>query len=166
MGRRARRPHRGDRGPACRRRKSTARIGDIAAEVGILAINARIVAARAGEHGKGFAVVAEAISELARQTAERDQRHFRRRHRLQRLRHGSIRDEAAEVVTDADRVLESGQSTDAALSAIGGHLETTQKGVARLGDDLGTLTRANEVFRPVLRPARLTASRTDRHTGA
>jgi methyl-accepting chemotaxis protein len=49
---------------------STARIGDIASEVGILAINARIVAARAGEHGKGFAVVAEAISELAQQTAD------------------------------------------------------------------------------------------------
>jgi methyl-accepting chemotaxis protein len=128
---------------------STARIGDIAAEVGILAINARIVAARAGEHGKGFAVVAEAISELAQQTAN--------------VTNGisgevtafsaavtAIRDEAAEVVTDADRVLESGQGTDAALSAIGGHLETTQRGVARLSDDLGSLTRANEVFRPVL----------------
>jgi hypothetical protein len=31
-----------------------------------------------------------------------------------------------------------------------GHLETTQRGVARLGDDLATLTRANETFRPVL----------------
>jgi methyl-accepting chemotaxis protein len=46
--------------------RSTARIGDIASEVGILAINARIVAARAGEHGKGFAVVADAISALSR----------------------------------------------------------------------------------------------------
>jgi methyl-accepting chemotaxis protein len=53
------------------------------------------------------------------------------------------------VVEDADRVLESGQSTDAALNAIGGHLETTQRGVARLGEDLGRLTQANEAFRPV-----------------
>jgi predicted nuclease with TOPRIM domain len=60
-----------------------------------------------------------------------------------------IRDEAADVGADADRVLESGQSTDAALNAIGGHLETTQRGVARLSEDLGRLTQANEAFRPV-----------------
>jgi methyl-accepting chemotaxis protein len=129
--------------------QSTARIGDIAAEVGILAINARIVAARAGEHGKGFAVVAEAISDLARQTAEvttgisGDVTAFS-------TSVGSIRAEIAEVLSLADQVLESGHSTDAALNAVSGHLETTQRGVARLGDDLATLTRANETFRPVL----------------
>src|SRR6056297_1983388 len=129
--------------------RSTSRIGDIAAEVGILAINARIVAARAGEHGKGFNVVAEAISELAHQTSDvtkgisGDVTAFR-------SAVVAIRDEAADVVTDADRVLESGQSTDAALGAIGGHLETTQRGVIRLGEDLGTLTRANDAFSPVL----------------
>jgi len=129
--------------------RSTSRIGDIAAEVGILAINARIVAARAGEHGKGFNVVAEAISELAHQTSDvtqgisGDVTAFRNAV-------AAIRDEAADVVTDADRVLESGQSTDAALGAIGAHLETTQRGVIRLGEDLGTLTRANDAFRPVL----------------
>jgi methyl-accepting chemotaxis protein len=106
--------------------RSTARIGDIAAEVGILAINARIVAARAGEQGKGFAVVAEAIADLARQTAD--------------VTSGisgevgafsaavtTIRDEAVEVVADADLVLESGRGTDAALTAIGEHLDTTQR---------------------------------------
>jgi methyl-accepting chemotaxis protein len=129
--------------------RSTSRIGDIAAEVGILAINARIVAARAGEHGKGFAVVAEAISELARQTSDvtegisGDVTAFS-------SAVSAIRDEAAEVVADADRVLQSGQSTDAALGAIGGHLETTRRGVTRLGEDLGTLTQANDAFRPVL----------------
>lgn len=129
--------------------RSAARIGDIAAEVGILAINARIVAARAGEHGKGFAVVADAISELAKQTADvttgisGDVSAFS-------ASVTTIRDEAREVQSLADGVLESGQSTDAALSAIGGHIETTQRGVARLGEDLAILTRANETFRPVL----------------
>jgi methyl-accepting chemotaxis protein len=99
--------------------RSTARIGDIASEVGILAINARIVAARAGEHGKGFAVVAEAISELAQQTADvtsgisGDVTAFS-------AAVTEIRDEAADVVADADRVLESGQSTDAALTPSAG----------------------------------------------
>jgi methyl-accepting chemotaxis protein len=55
MGRRARAPHRRDRGPGSKAvERSTARIGDIASEVGILAINARIVAARAGRARQGF----------------------------------------------------------------------------------------------------------------
>jgi methyl-accepting chemotaxis protein len=61
-----------------------------------------------------------------------------------------IGEEAAGIVTDADHVLQSGQSTDAALAAIALHLDTTQRGVARLGDDLGTLTQANAAVRPVL----------------
>jgi methyl-accepting chemotaxis protein len=129
--------------------KSMDRISNIAAEVGILAINARIVAARAGEHGRGFAVVAEAISELSQQTAATtcgitdEVNGFRDAV-------ASIREEAAEIRLDAGKVLESGQDTDIALSSIGRHLTTTQEGVARLSGDLDVLTRANDAFRPVL----------------
>ncbi|MCU4654231.1 methyl-accepting chemotaxis protein [Roseibacterium sp. SDUM158016] len=128
---------------------STARIDDIAREVGILAINARIEAARAGDNGRGFAVVAEAISELAGQTAQvtkgisTEVSDFA-------AAVSAIGGESAGIVADAGRVLDSGRSTDTALTAIGGHLGSTQEGVQRLARDLAALTAANDAFRPVL----------------
>jgi len=48
---------------------NNANIADIARQVNILAINAKIEAARAGDSGRGFGVVAEAINELSQKTA-------------------------------------------------------------------------------------------------
>lgn len=45
-------------------------IVEIAKQVNILAVNARIEAARTGEAGKGFAVIAEAINQLSDQTSK------------------------------------------------------------------------------------------------
>ncbi|MGP1355183.1 methyl-accepting chemotaxis protein [Roseicyclus sp.] len=130
-------------------KESSARIADIAAEVGILAINARIEAARAGDNGRGFAVVAEAISELAQQTAQVTRAIAQE---VDAFGHAvaEIRSESDGVLEDAGRVLASGRSTDAALTAIGTHLEVTQDGVTRLAGDLRALSSANEVFHPVL----------------
>lgn len=49
---------------------SNNQIAVIAAQVNMLAINAKIEAARAGETGKGFAVVADAINELSQRTGK------------------------------------------------------------------------------------------------
>lgn len=49
---------------------SNNQIAVIAAQVNMLAINAKIEAARAGETGKGFAVVADAINELSHRTGK------------------------------------------------------------------------------------------------
>jgi methyl-accepting chemotaxis protein len=128
---------------------SSGKIDDIAAEVGILAINARIEAARAGEHGRGFAVVAEAISDLARETADVTRSISGEIGALGQAV-GGIRGEADEVVRDAGEVLERGRSTDAAMTTIAGYLEATQGGVASLARDLDALTAANDAFQPVL----------------
>jgi methyl-accepting chemotaxis protein len=147
-------PHRGDRGRLQAVESSTARIGDIAAEVGILAINARIVAARAGEHGKGFAVVAEAISDLARQTAE-----------VTSGISGDVgRPSAPPSPPSATRrrrswrtptvVLESGHSTDAALNAIGGASGNHASGCRTPGEDLGQSDAGQRRVPPRARSAR------------
>lgn len=49
---------------------NTRLIEDIAFQVDVLSINARIEASRAGEAGKGFAVIAHAINELSARTNE------------------------------------------------------------------------------------------------
>lgn len=49
-------------------RNSNTLITDIAAQVHILAINAKIEAARAGQAGKGFSIVADSVKELSEKT--------------------------------------------------------------------------------------------------
>ncbi|MGH1413388.1 MAG: methyl-accepting chemotaxis protein [Pelagimonas sp.] len=51
-------------------RLSNTEISDIAWQVHILAVNAKIEAARAGQAGKGFSIVADSVSELSQKTAD------------------------------------------------------------------------------------------------
>ncbi len=51
-------------------RTSNGMISDIAWQVHILAINAKIEAARAGQAGKGFSIVADSVKDLSQKTAD------------------------------------------------------------------------------------------------
>jgi methyl-accepting chemotaxis protein len=98
-------------------RKNNDMITNIAAQVNILAINAKIEASRAGDAGRGFAVVAEAINDLAKRTQtaakEIDQN-------IKNLSNWvtSLHDETVEVSRSADQILGQARETDNSLASI------------------------------------------------
>ncbi len=98
-------------------RKNNDIITNIAAQVNILAINAKIEASRAGDAGRGFAVVAEAINDLAKRTQtaakEIDQN-------IKNLSNWvtSLHDETVEVSRSADQILGQARETDNSLANI------------------------------------------------
>ncbi len=96
-------------------------IATIAAQVNILAINAKIEAARAGEAGLGFAVVAEAINELSRKTAKAAEGINDSILTLEEWVE-SLRKEASIAATDAKGVLSEADETDTSLASIAEHV--------------------------------------------
>jgi methyl-accepting chemotaxis protein len=98
-------------------RKSNDQIASIAAQVNVLAMNAKIEAARAGVAGKGFAIVAEAINDLSQKTtvaAEEISSSIQNMANwMSQLQQG------AEISAQrATTFLERNEETDAALSSI------------------------------------------------
>ncbi|WP_368186675.1 methyl-accepting chemotaxis protein [Aestuariibius sp. HNIBRBA575] len=96
-------------------------IGDIASQVNMLSINARIEASRAGETGKGFAVIAHSINELAARTNDVA---------------GCIRESVTSLTTaitelasqseavrgNAEKVIQDNKVADATLGEIASHI--------------------------------------------
>lgn len=98
-------------------RMSNSEISDIAWQVHILAVNAKIEAARAGPAGKGFSIVADSVSELSQKTATAADTISATVKRLSewmaRLHHG------AQVTSQkAEEVLDRSSGADNALSEI------------------------------------------------
>ncbi len=113
-------------------------IASIAAQVNILAINAKIEAARAGEAGRGFAVVAEAINELSRKTAGAAEGISD-----SILTLGdwidSLRGEASVAAEDAEGVLTEADDTDISLSGIAEHVRMINSEARQIKENAGNV---------------------------
>lgn len=124
-------------------------IAGIAAQVNILAINAKIEAARAGDAGRGFAVVAEAINELSQKTAQAAEQIALNISTLSTWVR-SLRQESDGVRSDADKVLASADQTDKALASIGQRISETTAAAGRIAAQSAQVDQASNSFAPVI----------------
>ena len=126
---------------------ANSKISEIAKQVNILAVNARIEAARAGDAGRGFAVVAEAINSLSKQTtaAASDVRGS-----TQTLQDaiGHLRTDAQGMTERAHEVLEGSAHVDTALVQINDDVRAAAVGAKRLSETVFTVTESVSQFAP------------------
>lgn len=127
--------------------KNNALISDIARQVNILAINAKIEAARAGDSGRGFGVVADAINELSQKTAkaakgiEENVEHLG-------VWVGKLREEAKGVSSDANKVLDGSGETDKALTHIAEGVRETNDATQVMSIEANKVRDAVSAFQP------------------
>jgi methyl-accepting chemotaxis protein len=127
--------------------KNNALISDIARQVNILAINAKIEAARAGDSGRGFGVVADAINELSKKTANAA------RGIEENVEHlgvwvGKLREEAKGVSDDANKVLAGSGETDKALIQIAQGVRETNNATQIMSNEAIKVHDAVSAFQP------------------
>ncbi|HSM40433.1 MAG TPA: methyl-accepting chemotaxis protein [Afifellaceae bacterium] len=127
---------------------SNTAITDIAKQVNILAINAKIEAARAGLSGRGFAVVAEAINELSHKTAAAADL-------IQRSINGlssgieELRGEAGAISGEASAVLDEATATDSALADVSERVRGTSEATQEIVNRAQEVDSASRAFGPV-----------------
>lgn len=128
-------------------RKDNEIITSIAAQVNILAINAKIEAGRAGDAGRGFAVVAEAINDLSKRT----QRAAREISTNIETLYSWIRtlDEETETMSQsAKQILDRARDTDASLAGIEKDAQNVNSETGRILTDATTVRDAMEACFP------------------
>lgn len=128
-------------------RSSNSTISSIAAQVNILAINAKIEAARAGEAGRGFAVVAEAVNELSKKTTGAakgiDGQVSSLSEWISTLGRDALKyGEAAKVVRQGSNDL------DTALAKISEAVRETDRDARTIADAAGAVSKAGDQFQP------------------
>ena len=136
-------------------RKDNEKITAIAAQVNILAINAKIEAGRAGDAGRGFAVVAEAINDLSKRTTVAATEISKNIETL----YAWIKDldqETDTISKSASRILDQARDTDASLLGIEKDSQQVSTGTERILSDATTVRDAMEACFPNI--ARIKAS--------
>ncbi len=128
--------------------ENTQAILSIAAQVNILAINAKIEAARAGQAGRGFSVVAEAINDLSRRTAAAAQNITASTEALS-TEFGLLRREAGETARKSALVRDAVSANDRALTGLVSGLT----GLGEQTDDIASHCHAVEAAGEAFGPA-------------
>ena len=126
-------------------RKNNGAVTSIAAQVNILAINAKIEAARAGDAGRGFAVVAEAVNDLSRKTSAAAAAILDSLTELTKWI-DRLRSEAEAVAREAATVLADGEGTDAALTSIAENVRSTRDDAGKMAAEAKSVERAGREF--------------------
>lgn len=138
---------------------SALQIAEIAQQVNILAINAKIEAARAGAAGRGFAVVAEEINALSRRTAAATDAI---RTAIDGLASGigGLRHEAEDVAKRAGTALAGAAGIDQALGEMAQNVRQGQSAAVEIARSASDVEAANETFAPVFSAVLSGATRT------
>lgn len=128
-------------------RKSNDQIASIAAQVNVLAMNAKIEAARAGTAGKGFAIVAEAINDLSQKTTSAAEEISAS---IQNMANWmSQLQQGAEVSAQrAVTLLERGQESDKALVSMERQVSETQAATQAIHKQVVSADQAIDRFVP------------------
>ncbi|MBS0122970.1 methyl-accepting chemotaxis protein [Thetidibacter halocola] len=130
-------------------RNSNIQISDIASQVSILAVNAKIEAARAGQAGKGFSIVADAVNELSQKTARAAESVSGTVSHLSDWLNG-LQAGAARNARIADGILSNATRTDAALNELQARIGKVGADAQGLSESAAEARGAAEGLRPVL----------------
>ncbi|GGE26997.1 chemotaxis protein [Primorskyibacter flagellatus] len=126
---------------------SNNQIAVIAAQVNMLAINAKIEAARAGETGKGFAVVADAINELSQRTGKAAEEITRNVAALIEWI-AALQSESGTVSQEARDMRDSGKASLSALVGAVGEMRANHDRAGEISRDAADADRALRDFLP------------------
>ncbi|MDE4131638.1 methyl-accepting chemotaxis protein [Phaeobacter sp. QD34_3] len=128
-------------------RKDNEKITAIAAQVNILAINAKIEAGRAGDAGRGFAVVAEAINDLSKRTTVAASEISKNIEALYAWIK-SLDKETETISKSASAILDQARDTDASLASIEKDAQHVNSETGRILGDATTVRDAMEACFP------------------